>query len=51
MDENNRKSEQVNEEVDSSVMNDTTAPERSEANVVVAEDKANETEPARERVI
>lgn len=51
MDENNRKSEQVNAEVDSSVMNDTTAPERSEADVVVVEEKANEKEPVRERVI
>lgn len=51
MDENNRKSEQVNEEVDSSVMSDTTAAERSEADVAVAEEKANETEPVRERVI
>lgn len=51
MDKNNRKSEQENEEVDFSVMNDTTAPERSEANIAVAEEKANETEPVRERVI
>lgn len=51
MDENNRKSEQVNEEVDSSVMNDATAPEKSDADVTVTEGKANEVEPARERFI
>ena len=50
MDENNRKSEQVNEEVDSSVMNDTPTPKRSEADAVGAEEKANDTEPVRERV-
>lgn len=51
MDENNRKFEQVNEEVDSSVMNDAPAPERPETDVTIAEEKANETEPVRERVI
>lgn len=51
MDENNRKFEQVNEEVASSVMNDTTSPEKSAADVTVTEGKANEAEPARERVI
>ena len=55
MDENNQTSEQVNEEVHSSTMDDTTARERSEAAVAAAEEKAKaaepQAEPVRERII
>lgn len=55
MDENNQKSEQVNEEVHSSTMDDTTARERSEAAVAAAKEKAKaaepQAEPVRERII
>lgn len=55
MDENNQKSEQVNEEVHSSTIDDTTARERSEAAVAAAKEKAKaaepQAEPVRERII